>query len=116
MAPRAFTVAQRPDLEERLGEISDPWPEFMNHDPVVRRLFPGVYERFPEFQFVLYDQETEIVLGEGCRIPIRWDGSTKSLAAGVRVLESGFAEPEPNTLCALMAVVDPRHQGEGCPA
>jgi GNAT superfamily N-acetyltransferase len=111
MSPRTFTVAERPDLEERLDEISDPWPEFMKHDPVVRRLFPALYERFRDFQFVLYDQETDIVLGEGCSIPIRWDGGTESLAAGVRVLESGFTEPEPNALCALMAVVDPRHQG-----
>ena len=109
-------MEERPDLEERLGEISDPWPEFMNHDPVVRRLFPALYERFREFQFVLYDDETDTVLGEGCSIPIRWDGSTETLAAGVRVLESGFAEPEPNALCALMAVVDPRHQGESSPA
>jgi GNAT superfamily N-acetyltransferase len=111
MAPRTFTVAERPDLEERLGEISDPWPEFMNHDPVVRRFFPALYERFRDFQYVLYDDETDIVLGEGCSIPIRWDGSAESLAAGVRVLESGFTETEANVLCALMAVVDPRHQG-----
>jgi hypothetical protein len=110
--PRTFTVAERPELEERLGEIVDPWPEFMNHDEVVRRWFPALYERFRDFQFVLYDEETEAVIGEGCSIPIRWDGRTETLPDGVHVLESGFSETDPNVLCALMAVVDRRRQGQ----
>jgi hypothetical protein len=112
MPAQIFTVAERPDLDERLGEIADPWPEFMNHDQVVRRFFPKLYERFRDFQFVLYDPDTDTVLGEGCSIPIRWDGKTETLPEGVHVLESGFAESKPNVLCALMAVVDARYQGQ----
>ena len=113
MPPRTFTVAERPDLEERLDEIGDPWPEFLHHDQVVRRWFPALYERFRAFQFVLYEEDSDDVLGEGCSIPIRWDGRTETLPAGVTVLESGFSEPEPNVLCALVAIVDQRHQGRG---
>ena len=112
MPPRVFTVAERPDLEGRLDEIADPWPEFMHHDPAVRRWFPVLYERFRDFQFVLYEEDADVILGEGCSIPICWDGRTETLPAGVTVLESGFTEPEPNVLCALVAVVDPRHQGQ----
>lgn len=112
MPAQVFTVAERPDLEERLDEIDDPWPEFMNHDPVVRRFFPQLYERFRDYQYVLYEADTDTVLGEGCSIPIRWDGTTEGLPTGVRVLEAGFSESEPNVLCALMAVVDPRFQGQ----
>ena len=112
MPAQVFTVAERPDLEERLDEIDDPWPEFMNHDPVVRRFFPQLYERFRDYQYVLYEGDTDTVLGEGCSIPIRWDGTTEGLPTGVRVLEAGFSESEPNVLCALMAVVDPRFQGQ----
>jgi hypothetical protein len=111
MAPQIFTVAERPDLEERLDEIIDPWPEFMKHDPVVRHFFPQLHERFRDFQFVLYEADEDVVLGEACSIPIRWDGRTETLPEGVRVLESGFAELNPNVLCALMAVVDERHRG-----
>jgi hypothetical protein len=32
MAPKIFTVEERPDLEERLDELDDPWPEFIHHD------------------------------------------------------------------------------------
>jgi hypothetical protein len=111
MAAEIFTVGQRPDLQVRLGEITDPWPDFMNHDQVVRHWFPQLYERFRDFQFVLYEPDTDVVLGEGCSIPIRWDGRTETLPEGVHVLESGFAESRANVLCALMAVVDTRHQG-----
>jgi hypothetical protein len=112
MAAQIFSVEERPDLEERLDEIIDPWPEFMHHDPVVRRFFPQLYDRFRDFQFVLYEPDTDVVLGEGCSIPIRWDGRTDTLPEGVRVLESGFAESKPNVLCALLAVVDERYQGQ----
>ncbi len=113
MAPRTFTVAERPDLEARLDEIADPWPEFIHHDQAVRRWWSALYERFRDFQFALYDEDSDIVLGEGCSIPIRWDGRTESLPEGVTVLEYGFSEPEPNVLCALVAVVDPRQHGKG---
>jgi GNAT superfamily N-acetyltransferase len=112
VAAQIFTVAERPDLEDRLDEINDPWPEFMNHDPVVRRFFPRLYERFRDFQLVLYEPDIDVVLGEGCSIPIRWEGRTEALPDGVRVLEEGFAEARPNVLCALMAVVDERHRGQ----
>jgi hypothetical protein len=112
MAPRIFTVAERPDLAERLDEIIDPWPEFMNHDPVVRRFFPQLYERFRDFQLVLYEPDTDVVLGEGCSVPLRWSGETESLPEGVRVLEQAFAESDPNVLCALLAVVDERYHGQ----
>jgi GNAT superfamily N-acetyltransferase len=113
MPAQILTVADRPDLEDRLDEVIDPWPEFMNHDPVVRRFFPRLYESFRDFQYVLYDPDADVVLGEGCSIPIRWDGRTETLPDGVRVLESGFAESKPNVLCALMAVVDEGHRGRG---
>jgi GNAT superfamily N-acetyltransferase len=112
MPAQIFTISERPDLENRLDEIIDPWPEFMNHDPIVRRFFPQLYERFRDFQLVLYESDTDVVLGEGCSIPIRWDGGTETLPEGVHVLETGFAESDPNVLCALMAVVDERHRGQ----
>src|ERR671931_549717 len=113
MAPRTFTIAERPELENRLEEIADPWPEFLHHDPVVRRWWSRLYERFRDFQLVLYDEDADVVLGEGCSIPIRWDGSVGTLPEGVTVLESGFSESEPNVLSALLAVVDAGRRGEG---
>lgn len=109
MPPRIVTVAERPDLEERLGEVGDPWPEFIHHDEVVNRHWPRLYEDFRELQLILYEEETDTLLGKGCTIPVAWDGRTENLSGGVvDVLESGGSG---NVLCALVAVVDPAQQG-----
>ena len=115
VAPQIFTLAERPELEERLDEIPDPWPEFIHHDEVARRWWPSLYDRFREFQLALYDEERDAVLGEGCTIPVAWDGRLESLSGGVvDALEQGFAgERDANVLCALVAVVDSRHKGRG---
>lgn len=111
---QTFTIAERPDLEERLGDLSDPWPEFIHHDEVVNRFWPLLYKRFPEFQLVLVDEDG-LVVGKGCTIPVRWNGHPATLSGGVvDALEEGFAEgPRPSVLCALVAVVDPAQQGRG---
>jgi GNAT superfamily N-acetyltransferase len=111
MAPKIFTVEERPDLEERLGEIGDPWPEFIHHDEVVNRHWPRLYEEFRGFQLVLFDEEADALLGKGCTIPVEWDGRTETLSDGVLdTLEAGGSG---NVLCALVAVVDPGHHGRG---
>jgi hypothetical protein len=111
MAPKIFTVEERPDLEERLDELDDPWPEFIHHDEVVNRHWPRLYEEFREFQLVLYEEETDVVLGKGCTIPVTWDGRTETLSDGV--LDALEAGGDGNVLCALVAVVGPTHQGRG---
>src|SRR5918995_1880014 len=111
MAPRIVTIAERPDLEERLGEVGDPWPEFIHHDEVVNRHWPRLYEEFRDFQLVLYEPETDGVLGKGCTIPVTWDGRTETLSDGV--LDALEAGGDGNVLCALVAVVGPAHQGRG---
>ena len=115
MSARVFTLAERPDLDARLDEIGDPWPEFIHHDAVVNRMWPKLYEDLPQFQLALVDEETEEVLGKGCTIPVAWDGEVYSLSGGVvEALEQGFSpETHANVLCALLAVVDPGHQGRG---
>lgn len=115
MSAQIFTDAERPDLSERLDELDDPWPEFIHHDGVVIRLWPLLHERFPDFQLVLYDAETDTVLGRGCTIPVSWDGRTETLSGGVvDALEAGFSDGvSSNVLCAVVAIVDPKQQGRG---
>jgi GNAT superfamily N-acetyltransferase len=115
MNAQVVTLAERPDLDARLDEIGDPWPEFIHHDAVVNRLWPRLYEDLAEFQLALVDEETDEILGKGCTVPVAWDGDVGSLSGGVvDALEQGFSpEPRANVLCALLAVVDPSHQGRG---
>jgi GNAT superfamily N-acetyltransferase len=97
------------------------WPEFIHHtEATFNALWRRVRREFPEFQLVLYDDETDTLVGRGQTIPFRWDGTWEDLPDGVdgvvrRVLERG-AGGEPTTLSALVAVVDPRYQGRGLSA
>jgi GNAT superfamily N-acetyltransferase len=109
------TYAERPDLAARLGELEDVWPEFIHHASLNRH-WPRLREEFPDFQLVLYDDETDTVFGRGQTVPFRRDGTWEDLPDGVegvmrRVFEEGGAEP--TTLSALVAVVGPRFQGRG---
>jgi GNAT superfamily N-acetyltransferase len=108
--------SDRPDLVERLGEVEDVWPEFLYHTGATfNALWSRVRREFPDFQLVLYDDDTDSVVGRGQTIPFRWDGSVEDLPDGVdgvvrRVFDAGG---EPTTLSALVAVVDPRYQRRG---
>jgi GNAT superfamily N-acetyltransferase len=113
--PQIFTDSERPDLFERLDELGDVWPEFIHHDDVVVERWPLLHERLPDFQLILYDADTDTLLGRGCTIPVAWDGRTETLSGGVLdALVEGFADgARANVLCALVAIVDPRQQGRG---
>lgn len=54
------------------------WPEYNSHGEVLNRYWGGLFEEFPEFQFVLYDDQNG-VLAEGHTVPCAWDGTTEGL-------------------------------------
>ena len=83
MPAQIFTDSERPDLYDRLDELADPWPELIHHDDLVNEWWPLLHERFPDFQLVLHDPEVDVILDRGCTIPVAWDGSKRSLSAGV---------------------------------
>jgi GNAT superfamily N-acetyltransferase len=112
MPQRTFTVAQRPELADRLGEVGDPWPEFLRHDEVVNSGWDEMYSRWPELQVVPLDEETDEILGKGNAKPVEWDGRVDMSSGGVvEVFEPEFQEP--NALGAIVAVIEPVHQGRG---
>ena len=88
------TAAERPELTDdmlRLG--ASPWPEFLNHDPVVSELWRSIYELAPDYQFGLLDEQANALAAVGNCIPIRWDGDAETLPnRGINaVLEDGVA-------------------------
>jgi hypothetical protein len=115
-----FTYAERPDLAARTGEIEDTFAEFMHHGEVAARHWPKLGGQLPELQLLLYDDDADVVVGRGHTVPA---SERAGLPGGVDdVLERRFggggdAEgPEPDALCALVAIVDRRRQGEGLSA
>ena len=80
MPRHLLTHAERPDLADRVD--FDVWPAYNTHGDVVTPYWPRLYEDFPEFQFVLYDEDEDVVLAEGHTIPCTWDGRRRACRPG----------------------------------
>lgn len=108
-----FTAFERPDLWER-GIASDQvWPEYNMHGDVVNQWWGLLDEEMADYQFVLYDEEADVVVAEGHTAPMRWDGDEARLPdsfdANIVAAFTQLRAGEPlDTLCAL-AAESPRH-------
>ena len=103
-----YTVSERPDLWERGIASEDVWPEYNLHGDVLNQHWGKLDQELPDYQFVLYDDETDEVLAEGHTAPLAWDGDDATLPDGIdKVLEQVFAadadRSAATTLCALAA-------------
>ena len=112
-----FTLAERPDLESRVGSLPDMFPEFMYHDATVSRHWGGLFTDFAGFQIVVCDRGDEVVAAGHC-IPVFWDETAEGLPAGLDgVLEQGVRDFEvgraPTVVSALLAIVSHAHRGRG---
>jgi GNAT superfamily N-acetyltransferase len=112
------SYADRPDLAERTDEIGDVWPQFVHHARLNRH-WHRLRQDYLDFQLVVYDEETDELVGRGHSLPFPRDGGWDELPDGVegvfdRMFELGGGEP--TTLSAIAAVIDPRHQGRGLSA
>lgn len=108
--------SDNPRLWERIGWLSaEVWPEYNLHGDVLNQFWSRLYEVFPDYQFVLYDQDTDEVLAKAHTIPVAWDGTVKGLGPGMDAsIIAGFelrAQGGTATaLCALAAEIPPRNR------
>ncbi len=112
------TRTDRPGKQPHAASLQQGiWPEFMYHDAVLDRLFDRVISEYAEYQFYVWDDEREEVVGAGNAIPATWDGQPDTLLdRGVDgVVEAAFADgaPTPNVLCALQILIAPECRGQG---
>ena len=111
---QVYTYRERPDLAERFGEMQDAFPEFIHNADVTVEHWGKLREELPDLQLVLYDDERDAVVGRGQTMPASTRGG---LPGGVDdMLEHRFGPDgtdEADVLSALVAIVDPRRQGEG---
>jgi hypothetical protein len=113
---RAVTCAARPDLWRRSAEeITGVWPEYNLHGDVLNEYWGRLEEEFADFQFVLHDEEADLVLAQGHSIPCAWDGTVAGLPAGIDgLVEDAFrlraAGGAPTALSALAIEIPPVHQ------
>jgi hypothetical protein len=88
----AVTCAERPDLWQRSDEeITGVWPEYNVHGDVLNEYWGRLEEEFADFQFVLHDEEPDVVLAQGHSIPCAWDGTVAGLPDGIDgLIEDAF--------------------------
>ena len=103
-----FTAAERPDLWQRGIPSEDVWPEYNMHGDVVNQWWGLLDEDMADYQFVLYDEETDSVAAEGHTAPMRWNADDATLPGSFdATIVQAFAQlraGEPlDTLCALAA-------------
>jgi GNAT superfamily N-acetyltransferase len=109
----------RPELWSATAGISqEVWPEYNQHGDVLNRYWGRLLDEFPDFQFVLYDDQHSEVVAEGHTAPCCWDGTPEDLGDGIDSMIAAAFEARaegcrPTALCALAAEIRPRFQGRG---
>ena len=89
MAITVIRYSERPELWEDTDAVSQAvWPEYNHHGEVLGRYWGRLFEDFPEFQFVLYDDH-DGVLAESHTVPCVWDGTTDGLGEGIDAMIAG---------------------------
>jgi hypothetical protein len=120
MAMQVIRYSERPELWKDTSAITrEVWPEYNLHGEDPHGYWDRLLDDFPEFQFVLCDDEQEVI-AEGHTVPCDWDGTSDGLGDGISaMLAAAFQAREagrrPTALCALAAEVRPRFRAAGSP-
>jgi hypothetical protein len=84
MGEQMIRYGERPELWAETATITrEVWPEYNLHSEDPNRYWFRLLEEFPEYQFVLYDDEQQEVIAEGHTIPCDWDGTPNGLGDGI---------------------------------
>ena len=71
---QVIRYSERPELWSDTGTITqEVWPEYNLHSEDPHGYWDRLLDAFEEFQFVLFDDETDEVIAEGHTIPCVWD-------------------------------------------
>jgi len=101
------------------GLTKEVWPEFMLHDAVANENWHELLDRFADYQFALFDTQSDRVAGMGNSFPLRWEERLENLPeAGwdwafqeaVKNHQRGVA---PNFHCAIQIVLRPSYRNQG---
>ncbi len=119
MAFEAFTLRQRPDLEEQVHRLNgESWPTFLLHGDVTH--WESLFDDFADYQILLCEP-ADALIAVGHTIAFVWAGTVDDLPttmAGLmeRAIDAHRDRSTPNTLSALAALVAASHQRRGLSA
>jgi GNAT superfamily N-acetyltransferase len=101
------------------GLTREVWPAFMLHDRVANENWHELLDRFPRYQFALYDIESGRAAGMANSFPLRWDRPLKDLPEGgwdwafEEAVENHRQGTSPNYHCAIQIVLRPEYRSQG---
>ena len=111
------------DYRDRAGELAEAsWPEFMLHDPVAGENWHELFDRFNEYQFALFDTETDRMAAMGNSLPFYWDQSLEALPEGgwdwvlLKAVEDHKQGIMPNIQSAIQINIHPDYRSQGLSA
>jgi GNAT superfamily N-acetyltransferase len=122
MSVAVVRYSERPELWDDSGSLTEEvWPEYNQHGDVLNAYWGRLFDEFPAFQFVLYDDQLGEILAEGHTAPCCWDGSREGLGDGIDAMLAAAFDARAmgsrtTALCALAAEIRPRFQGRGLAA
>jgi hypothetical protein len=109
-----------PEFHKKTVHLIDTaFPEFAFHGAVINKFWRYLYDLYSEFQFGLFDTESNEYLALGNSFPLFWDkplddlpdgGIEWALAKSVEQHEQGI---KPNILCAFQIITSPKARGAG---
>lgn len=117
---RIIAPKDLPDYRDHAGDISDAsWPEFMMHDPIANENWHELFDRFEEFQFAMWDSESERMAAMGNSLPFHWDQSLEDLPERgwdwvfLKAIDDHKSGVAPNIQSAIQIAIHPDYQGQG---
>lgn len=120
MEYRIETVKDRPELSQTAYDLIGPaWPTFMLQDKSIIENWDHLYTMFPEYQFGLFEKDTDRLIAFGNSMPVVWGGKLSELPDGgidwvtVAGIEDFRAGRKPNFQCALQIVIAKDCLGQG---
>lgn len=116
------TLAQRPELADRLWDMKDSWPEFAQHDSIAWLLYPRMTKELADY--VLIATDGDAVVGRGYSVPFAlhaWGRGGQLPARGWdQVLMWAFSDLRlgvaPDTVSAIEITIATDRLGEGLSA
>lgn len=71
------SLAERPDFADRLFELDDLWPTFMQQDPVSDLFYPRAATTYAEFVLLAFDAaDRSVPVARSCAVPFAMGGDT----------------------------------------
>ncbi len=113
------TLAERPELADRLWDMKDSWPQFAQHDPLAWLLYPRMVAELPEYVLIATDGDTVVARGFSVPFALHAAGRDGVLPAQGwdRILMWAFSDlrrgVRPDTVSAIEISVATGRQGEG---